>query len=295
MSLRRTSNNDDKDQSSPLGIAVMRQWTSKEDMRVVSPLADKSPVLNRSSPIIFGSFTSPYSKSVPRRKKSLIRYRTNRSLNFDASLVKDGNFKSPRSTNVHGASTEKFLSRSAKIMQALNNGCDSRGNRVSKSLNFDATPSPKKDCHVWMASSPKADDQQQRQPNTPSTFDSPLSNDESITTPNFTDENQNKTPSQSNKKIVKKSLNFSPMLHANFKKVKRPCFGFKSGARREDEPAQVPENGEEDENEGPSTPKNKVRPYPESMSAIKASHKKVTKACFFHQCLININSICFNN
>lgn len=281
------------------------KWSPQEDMKFYSKSRYGSPRM--------------LSKSMPRKNKNLARCRINRSLNFDAGIPKTNlKFKSPNtSLDSICCDEEKQLSRSAKIMKALNFGgspINIGKNRVNKTLNFDFSPSPKRLLHYngspcnivhlnLSTSSPKIG----RSLNFES---SPAeSNISSIlgTSIDSIDENQNQTPSQ-RRRSVKKSLKYltpqrktndntsdfaenSPMLRSELKekidniiKISTPNVQLLKKSHKK--PPFVKEifvstprnlyNDFEDETSVPKTPKNKIQLVPESRSAIKKSHKKVT-------------------
>ncbi|XP_043278622.1 uncharacterized protein [Venturia canescens] len=273
------------------------------------------------------------SKSVPGRNRTLVRYNINRSLNFEIGGTRGraNSYKSQNSSSnsSFSADNDHHLSRSAKILRALNidysplKSTGSATRRINKSLNFDLSPSPKKIMSIGriphnrsvpnsISPLPKINktlnfDTSSGESSINSRVDSSV---ESI------DENQNQTPSQRNKK-AKKSLDYqspnftstnlaSPILGA-------PLPSLRSGLRnkinsilqsttphsqllrrnsmknRSDEfGASTPRNlyndfqDEEDEcmhsvaqnNDRSQTPENFIKIVPESMSAIKKSHKK---------------------
>ncbi|XP_066592119.1 peptidyl-prolyl cis-trans isomerase G-like isoform X2 [Prorops nasuta] len=264
-------------------------------------------------------FISPksLSKSVPHRNKSLLRYRINRSLSFDIGSVKNNNtYKSPNSSSDSASfeSDEKKLSRSAKIMRALNlniSPVNSRTKLIKKSLNFDSSPSPKRLMHksprsmsILSLSTPSP------QLNKTLSFDTSPSCSVIISPPmsnESMDENQNQTPIQ--RRSVKKSLTYltpsvknvagspntilhsSPLLRSDLKEkidnivqmtqtpnVHSLRRSIKSVKNLNEIMISTPRNlfydFNEDENEEPKTPENKTRIIPESMSSIKKSHKK---------------------
>lgn len=88
-----------------------------------------------------------FSKSFPQRNKNFLQYKMNRSLNFDITDSKKDNScrQSPNSSldsDCNVKISHRDLSRSAKIMRALNSF--RRDESIKKSLNFDSSPSPKK-------------------------------------------------------------------------------------------------------------------------------------------------------
>lgn len=146
-------------------------------------------------------FGSPrvLSKSVPRKNRNFIQYRINRSLNFDITGVRSP-FKSPDKSLDDSIEGINLLSRSAKIMKALNlnHTLNSKSKSIKKSLNFDTTPNAKR----FANKSPKTT-------SLSSSFNTPLSrlsrtlnfdsspSDSSVmlSSVESIDENQNQTPS----------------------------------------------------------------------------------------------------
>ncbi|XP_076664352.1 uncharacterized protein LOC143366830 isoform X2 [Andrena cerasifolii] len=260
------------------------------------------------------------SRSAPHKNKRFVRYKLSRSLYLDV--------------NIHSSSSEdssfvedKHLSRSAKIMRALNVS-SSRAyyerTKIKKSLNFNLTPSPKRFVPARKGirkalslsfTSPvfgsnktlDYDDDPNDTTNSSLTFTS----SESI------DENQNETPSQRstkghrtlhystpNTRLSRKSLcstSFAPVLPSRLKETidnvmcsstpnshsfkyiegrpkcldniatntSRNLFHEFHGGDDDDDD----DDGDGDDNR-PHTPENFIRIIPESMSAIKRSHKK---------------------
>lgn len=264
------------------------------------------------------SYTSPriISKSMPWRNKGFIRYRINRSLSFDNGK-NDGLFKSPNSSS--GSSSfegDKQLTRSAKIMRALNFNCSpfcNQRKKIKKTLNFNLTPSPKKFLNHKSSrdstninlttSSPKI--------NKTLNFDTSPSNSSTssilLTSFESMDENQNQTPSQRNTK-AKKLLNYvtpkkrmyvlspdmdisSPSLRRSLKEKiddivqmsNSPVTHSFNRSRQllnvsthcnVSTPRNLYADFSDEDNERPCTPENTFSIVPESMSAIKKSHKK---------------------
>ena len=298
-------------QNEGTGRRFLMKWSPQEDMKFYSRSRYGSPRM--------------LSKSVPKKNKNLARIRINRSLNFDAGIIpkRDLKFKSPNSSldsicyEDDNLLPDKQLSRSAKIMRALNlsrSPHNAEKKKVNKTLNFDMSPSPKKllsysrsPCNIvhlnLSTSSPKI--------NKTLNFDSSPaeSNISSIlgTSIDSIDENQNQTPSH-RRRSAKKSLKYltpirksnigssdvsrkSPLLRSDLKEkidniVQRATPNLHSLKKSNRKPGFVKEifvstprnlfNDFDDEDQsGSKTPKNKFRLVPESMSAIKKSHKKV--------------------
>ncbi|XP_061932613.1 repetitive organellar protein [Apis cerana] len=250
------------------------------------------------------------SRSVPHKSKHFIKYRISRSLNFDGSACNSSSENS-------SFEEDKHLSRSAKIMRALNfNSSPSYygKTKIRKSLNFNLTPSPKSfrcikkgirksvslNFNSPLSASRKflnLDDN----PNISANSSLLFSSSDSI------DENQNETPSQSstkeheilhystpNTKSTKKSLcsaSFTPLLCNQLKETIDNIVyvnatpnsqSLKRIKGRSKYTNNIPMNTSRnlfhefhDNDESRScTPKNLVCIIPESMSAIKRSHKK---------------------
>lgn len=274
--------------------------------------------LDKSKFFLKRRFRSPrvLSKSVPIRSTSLSRHKMNRSLNFDViSPRKDNLSKYSRShldnDSFETAKSFRDLSRSAKIMRALNFNRDSfcRNTNIKKSLNFDLSPSPQKtgtfdinspNDSITDTSSPMLDKPLRLDSSSnDSATSSILASLESI------DENQNQTPQQ-NRKIAKTSSNRkintednanesasscstsslrsnlkeridnilqtsqTPDLHS-LKKNRSEAFGNIIVAST---PRNLFQEFNEDVHNRSHTPDNMMDLIPESMSAIKKSHKK---------------------
>ncbi|RLU18458.1 hypothetical protein DMN91_008815 [Ooceraea biroi] len=259
-------------------------------------------------------FVSPrmLSRSLPRRSRSLFGYRMSRSLNVDITSSKNGWLKSPNSSLDSSSDMDKSssrdLSRSAKIMRALSlsHGLIRHKNvSIKKSLNFDSPPSPQKS--AWFNESPHSDSTSVN-----TSFDKLLSYDTNsiesatssvlIVSSDSIDENQNQTPQKSRKvaKITngtsdtKENLNHSsessgstsllqsnlkeridnilhmqtPDLHS-FKREKSKTVGCVAST-----PRNLIQEFNQNVDSRPQTPENIMRLIPESMSAIKKSHKQ---------------------
>nr|XP_050847184.1 myb-like protein D isoform X1 [Vespula vulgaris] len=264
------------------------------------------------------AYTSPriLSKSVPRRNRNFIRYKINRSLSFD-NTKNDRLFKSPNSSSGNSSfDNDKYLTRSAKIMRALNFNCSpfyNQRKKIKKTLNFNLTPSPKKFSNLRISrdninfnltsSSPKI--------NKTLNFDTSPSDSSTssilLTSFDSMDENQNQTPSQRNTK-TKKLLNYitpkkrmyvsspdmdisSPSLRLSLKEKiddivqmssspiphsfnkDRKALNFNTRCNIST-PRNLYADFSNDDDERPRTPENTISIVPESMSAIKKSHKK---------------------
>lgn len=279
------------------------KWSPSEDMKLISK--------HRFSGV------RPMSRSVPRRKRNLFQYRINRSLNFEIGTPMPENvFKSPNfDSDDSPICNEKYLTRSAKILRSLNinfSPSKKRAKRINKTLNFDLSPSPKRIFSsaesICNKESPKFESNINRETkmiNKTLNFSSSStgSNISSYlgSSVNSIDENQNQTPSQRNRK-VKKSLNYltpspeqfnstksgsingsSPMSRENFiDGLKHNALSVPKSKHYDGIGASTPRNlfgdfGDEDKEMRPCTPENVIQLVPESMSAIKKSHKKVSE------------------
>lgn len=257
------------------------------------------------------------SRSVPHRSKRFVQYKINRSLNFDVNI---------RSSSSENSSFEedKHLSRSSKIMKALN--CNTSPSyygrtKIKKSLNFNLTPSPKrfmpakkgirKSLSLNFGSSLSGS-------NTPLSLSNKLLNndDDSSDSVNSSlifassesiDENQNETPSQHstkeretlhfstpNTKLSRKSLystHFTPLLRSRLKESinnivyisatpnsqSLKCIKGRSKCLDNlvtNTSRNLFHEFHDNDDDRPCTPENLIRIIPESMSAIKRSHKK---------------------
>lgn len=319
------------------GNRYFMKWSPQEDMKFYSKSRYGSPRM--------------LSKSVPKKNKNLARCRINRSLNFDAGLTKsDLKFKSSPNTSLDSicCDDEKQLSRSAKIMKALNFGSFGSGGgidgspistigkkKVNKTLNFNFSPSPKRlsyynnrsPCNIvhlnLSTSSPKIGKSLNFEA-------SPAeSNISSIlgTSIDSIDENQNQTPSE-RRRSVKKSLKYhnhhtpqrktnnhpfdfidkSPLLRSelrekidNIIKISTPNKQTLKKTHKKSPfikeifvstPRNLYNDFDDVASSGPRTPKNRIQLIPQSMSAIKKSHKKVMYFFFLINFFLNsINKI----
>ncbi|KAK0181493.1 hypothetical protein PV327_003772 [Microctonus hyperodae] len=253
------------------------------------------------------------SKTVPRRNRTVVRYKINRSLNFDIGHRKNDYFMSPKTSIDNSPRNDLHLSRSAKILKALNidyNPMKSGGyKKINKTLNFELTPSPKRfsspsKSHSQMSSSSRIN----KTLNFDSSEDSPIPNSAHDTSVESIDENQNQTPSQRDSK-VKKSLSYislssnasntsldfsllSPSLRTGLREkiddiVQANMSPNLQSMRKSpgheilnadtmiaSTPQNLYDDFSDEDDDRPETPKNVVRLIPESMSAIKKSHKK---------------------
>lgn len=284
---------------------------NKKDYAICSSKLDQRCFISWSSPEDNFSFKHRYvrcSRSVPHGNKHFAKYRLSRSLNFDSSIS---------NSNSENSSFEedKHLSRSAKIMRALNFNSPSYygKTKIKKSLNFNLTPSPKRFKHVKRGiqkslslnfSSPLSvsnkfinlDDNHSESTNSSLLF----SSSDSI------DENQNETPLQQNikeyemlhystpnTKHIRDSLDsasFTPLLRSRLKESidnivyitatpssqSLKCIQGRSKYTNNivNTSRNLFHEFRDKDDSGPHTPKNLICIIPESMSAIKKSHKK---------------------
>lgn len=284
---------------------------NKKDYAICSSKLDQRCFISWSSPEDNFSFKHRYvrcSRSVSHGNKHFAKYRLSRSLNFDSSIS---------NSNSENSSFEedKHLSRSAKIMRALNFNSPSYygKTKIKKSLNFNLTPSPKRFKHVKRGiqkslslnfSSPLSvsnkfinlDDNHSESTNSSLLF----SSSDSI------DENQNETPLQQNikeyemlhystpnTKHIRDSLDsasFTPLLRSRLKESidnivyitatpssqSLKCIQGRSKYTNNivNTSRNLFHEFRDKDDSGPHTPKNLICIIPESMSAIKKSHKK---------------------
>lgn len=254
-------------------------------------------------------------KSVPLRSTSLFHHKMNRSLNFDIiSPRKDNLLKysnSPLDNDSFDASKSlRDLSRSAKIMRALSYSRESfyhRNMNIKKSLNFDSSPSPQKTStsspidSMTDTSSPVLD----KSLRLDSSSNDSVASSMLVASLESIDENQNQTPQQ-NQKIAKISNNSrtnantdesgsscstsslrsnlrekidnivrasqTPDLQSFKQKNRSRAFGCIIVAST---PRNLSQEFNQDTHNRSHTPDNMMDLIPESMSAIKKSHKKV--------------------
>ncbi|XP_072755421.1 uncharacterized protein [Anoplolepis gracilipes] len=276
--------------------------------------------LDRSRFFLKRRFRSPrvLSKSVPLRSTSLLHQRMNRSLNFDIiSPRKDKLLKYSSSyldnDSFDASKSLRDLSRSAKIMRALNFNRDSfyhRNVNIKKSLNFDSSPSPQKTNNVDISSptdsitsSPMLD--KSLRLDSSSNDSSSVASNMFIASLESIDENQNQTPQQ-NRKFAKISSSrkinteenaddsgsscSTSSLRSNLKEkiddivhisqtpdlqsLKRENRSRAFGVIVASTPRNLSQEFNQDVHNRSHTPENMIDLIPESMSAIKKSHKK---------------------
>ncbi|XP_043584571.1 uncharacterized protein LOC122568658, partial [Bombus pyrosoma] len=252
------------------------------------------------------------SRSVPHKSKRLAKYRLSRSLNFDATAC---------NSNSENSSFEedKHLSRSAKIMRALNfNSSPSYygKTKIKKSLNFNLTPSPKSFRRAKKGIRKSLSLNFNSPLSVPNKFlnlyDNPGDSANSgllFSSSDSIDENQNETPLQQstkehemlhystpNAKYTRKSschsASFTPLLRSRLKEtidniVYVAATPNSQSLKRVKGRTKYTNNiimntsrnllhefHDKDDTSRSCTPKNLICIIPESMSAIKRSHKK---------------------
>lgn len=252
------------------------------------------------------------SRSVPHKSKRLAKYRLSRSLNFDTTAC---------NSNSENSSFEedKHLSRSAKIMRALNfNSSPSYygKTKIKKSLNFNLTPSPKSFRRAKKGIRKSLSLNFNSPLSVPNKFlnlnDNPSDSANSgllFSSSDSIDENQNETPLQQstkehemlhystpNAKYTRKSschsASFTPLLRSRLKEtidniVYVAATPNSQSLKRVKGRTKYTNNiimntsrnllhefHDKDDASRSCTPKNLICIIPESMSAIKRSHKK---------------------
>lgn len=228
---------------------------------------------------------------------------------FDASNM-DNSQLSPNSSLANDYLS--LFSRSAKIMKALSSNSHSFRNesvKTRKLLNFDSTPSPKQDSSYENSSS-SIDTDTSSTPLNSSMIDS---TDNNVSTVEAIDENQNKTPQQNRKQVKKsKRTDLRENTHiwsrasrlmslvdkeqregrketdkdANHKTFQRFLLDSRSNELGRVITASTPRNlfqeFNQETDDRPNTPENIINIIPESISAIKKSHKKVCISFMLH-------------
>ncbi|XP_071867628.1 uncharacterized protein [Bombus fervidus] len=251
------------------------------------------------------------SRSVPHKSKRLVRYRLSRSLNFDTSACNSNSENSP-------FEEDKHLSRSAKIMRALNfNSSPSYygKTKIKKSLNFNLTPSPKSFRHAKKGIRKSLSLNFNSPLSVPNKFlslnDNPSDSANSsllFSSSDSIDENQNETPLQQStkehemlhystpnakytRKLSRHSTSFTPLLRSRLKetidnivyvaatpnsqslKRVKGRTKYTNNITMNTSRNLLHEFHDKDDSRS-CTPKNLICIVPESMSAIKRSHKK---------------------
>lgn len=251
----------------------------------------------------------------PRKNRFRFPYKMgNKSPFLDIST--DNSLHSPNSNLDYDSCIYKsirILSRSAKIMRALSSTSSSFRHKdvgIRKLLNFDSTPSPKENSNYENSSSINTD--------TPSsTLNSSLtdSTDSNVPTVESIDENQNQTPQQKRRKhfkmsnnridirenmcigsrtfylmsLLEKELKERTNKDANNEISFHPFCSFNpfnNGSNRSrviiaSTPRNLSQEFDQEIQDRPHTPENVINVIPESISAIKKSHKKVHMKFYF--------------
>ncbi|KAL0119458.1 hypothetical protein PUN28_007744 [Cardiocondyla obscurior] len=281
----------------------------------LSPELEHGMILNLASPgeenFLPYQFKLPgTSKQYPRKNKFRLKYKIN-NWSFDTS--RNNSLHSPNSSLDYNPcytynSSIRILSRSAKIMRALSSTHNSFRHEnvgIRKLLNFDSTPSPKENSSY---------ESSLIDPDTPLTaLNSSLSDstDSNVPTVESIDENQNQTPqNRKHVRINKANMEESPHgqsrtsyimsllekertdTNANHGRGLPSLCSFNQLDRSNGSCrviiASTPRNlAQEFEQEVPSdrphTPENIINVIPESISAIKKSHKKEKLYCHEEQ------------
>ncbi|CAD6227373.1 GSCOCG00006143001-RA-CDS [Cotesia congregata] len=284
------------------------------------------------------------SRSLPRRNRSLVNFKINRSLQFDSSINpqeprrKSDSFLSPKSVGHSPINRNLPLSRSAKILKSLNIEyspvMNNEYKKINKTLKFDLSPSSSRfkspipstasnsRCKLLSNSSIKSSGIN-KSLNFDSCDDSPVASAHETSIESM-DENQNQTPSSQKSRKIKKTLSYlslsssgsgtsssfefnllsSPGLRTELREkiddivvtsmMSTPQSKLLSGHKQlinddeiavstprnlykdftDDEIDTDKGNDDNDDEERPETPVNVIRLIPESMSAIKKSHRK---------------------
>jgi len=254
-------------------------------------------------------------KQYPRKNKYLFQYKLGKPLIYETNTdnwLYASNSTSDYSDNSYCTYNSILMSsRSAKIMRALSDDSFRRKTvGIRKSLNFDSSPSPKKSSSYDEISTSSIST------NTSSILDSSLTDSTDsnvpITSIESIDENQNKTPQQSRKYIkissnkidIKENKYIRPrtsylmsLLQQNEKTNKNtnqeissyPSCSFtgSKGPNRvinASTPRNLFQQFNQEIDDRPHTPENMMDVVPESISAIKKSHKKV--CTYFNYCFV---------
>ncbi|XP_076624024.1 uncharacterized protein LOC143343233 [Colletes latitarsis] len=250
------------------------------------------------------------SRSVPRRSKRFDRYKINRSLNFDSNIHNSSSENSSFEEDKHLSRSAKIM----KALSSNTSPSYYGRTKIKKSLNFNVTPSvkrfmpPKKSIRKSLSlnfGSPLSVS------NKLSNFDNDSSDSVNnkliFTSSESIDENQNETPSQHsakehetlhfstpNTKLSKQSLNspsFTPLLRSRLKETidnivyitatssSQSLKCIKGRSKCLDNVITNTSRNlylefHDNDDDRPCTPENLIRIVPESMSAIKRSHKK---------------------
>ncbi|XP_012527220.1 uncharacterized protein LOC105831559 [Monomorium pharaonis] len=237
----------------------------------------------------------------PRKNKYQLQYRLGKSWICDTTNTVS--WLSPPNSSLEYDSFDTYKSmssRSAKIMRALSSTHNSFRNEsigIRKSLNFDSSPSPKENNSYNESSVGSINT------DTPSSIlnSSPINSTDSnvpIASMESMDENQNKTPQQ-NRRYVNKSSNRSDIENIRSRTSYLMSLLEKEGNEGINRHANhrvssrvittstprnlVLEFNQEISHNRPHTPENMIDVIPESISAIKKSHKKEKWHCHEEQ------------
>ncbi|KAH0539789.1 TNF receptor-associated factor family protein DDB_G0272098-like [Cotesia glomerata] len=283
------------------------------------------------------------SRSVPRRNRSLVNFKINRSLQFDSSINpqeprrRSDSFLSPKSVGHSPINRNLPLSRSAKILKSLNIEyspvMNNEYKKINKTLKFDLSPSSSRfkspipstasNSRCKLSNSSIKSSGINKSLNFDSCDDSPVASAHETSIESM-DENQNQTPSSQKSRKIKKTLSYlslsssgsgtsssfefnllsSPGLRTELREkiddivvtsmMSTPQSKLLSGHKQlinddeivvstprnlykdftDDEIDADKGNDDNDDEERPETPVNVIRLIPESMSAIKKSHRK---------------------
>lgn len=166
------------------------------------------------------------SRSVPRRNRNLVNFKINRSLQFDSSINsheprrRSDSFLSPKSVGHSPINRNLPLSRSAKILKALNIEysplINNEYKKINKTLKFDLSPSStrfKSPIPSTASNSRKLSNSSikssgiNKSLNFDSCDDSPVASAHETSIESI-DENQNQTPSSQKNRKIKKTLSY---------------------------------------------------------------------------------------
>ncbi|CAL7945438.1 unnamed protein product [Xylocopa violacea] len=265
------------------------------------------------------------SRSVPNRNKRFVRFRISRSLNFDASVHSSSSETSPYDEDKHLSRSAKIM----RALHSNNSPYYGK-TKIKKSLNFNSTPSPKRFTparknirkSLSLNFSPPLSVSNKFKNFDDNPNDS-VNNSILFSSSDSIDENQNETPSQQstkeheilhystpNTKLTRKllrSVGFTPLIRSRLKEtvdnivystatpnshsLKRISrFNCTNNISMNTSRNLYHEFYDKDDNR-PCTPENVISIVPESMSAIKRSHKKERSSKRSERCVTE----CTNN
>ncbi|KAG8042003.1 hypothetical protein G9C98_007311 [Cotesia typhae] len=167
------------------------------------------------------------SRSVPRRNRNLINFKINRSLQFDSSINsqelrrRSDSFLSPKSVGHSPINRNVPLSRSAKILKALNIEyspvMNNEYKKINKTLKFDLSPSSSRfkspipstasNSRCQLSNSSIKSSGINKSLNFDSCDDSPVASAHETSIESI-DENQNQAPSSQKSRKIKKTLSY---------------------------------------------------------------------------------------